>query len=169
MKQRAFILVLALALCLGLCSCYEPPAPEPQPDENTPSEPVADMKVVSDGSLTAIVVEKSNDGMTLEITNSGNDNTVNCTFTSAKIAGHEYQIVQATYESSPLSIMRVGEDKKTVNLTLPSNDFARMKISSSDFKSAEDYNNVDLRYSETYMGDNGPITKTERTISVKNA
>ena len=87
MKQRAFILVLALALCLGLCSCYEPPAPEPQPDENTPSEPVADMKVVSDGSLTAIVVEKSNDGMTLEITNSGNDNTVNCTFTSAKIAG----------------------------------------------------------------------------------
>ena len=127
------------------------------------------MTAVSDGSLTAVVVEKADDGITLEITNSGNENTVSATFTSAKMGGREYQINQATYAESPLSIMRAGEEKKTVNLSLPANDFARIKVSSSDLSSADDYNNVDITYSETYMGDNGPITKTGRTISIKNA
>ena len=65
--------------------------------------------------------------------------------------------------------MRYGDEKKTVNLTLPANDFARVTVSSSDLSSADDYNNVDLTYMETYMGDNGTITKTGRTISIKNA
>ena len=56
-----------------------------------------------------------------------------------------------------------------MNLQLPPNDFARIKVSSRDIKSADEYNNVDLTYTETYMGDNGTITKSGRTISVKNA
>jgi hypothetical protein len=167
MKKRALFLALALSLSLGLVGCYEPA--EPEVDENGHSEPIADMTVVANGSLTAVVVDKSDDGITLEITNSGNENTVAATFTSAKMGGRDYQINQATYESSPLSIMRAGEDKKTVNLSLPSNDFARVTVSSSDLSSADDYNNVDLYYNETYMGDNGPITKTNQTISIKNA
>ena len=167
MKTRALLLSLALALSLGLCGCFEPA--EPAVDENGHSEPVTDMTVVSEGSFTAVVVEKADDGITLEITNSGNDNTVSATFTSAKMGGREYQINQATYADSALSIVRVGEDKKTVNLQLPPNDFARVKVSSRDMTSADDYNNVDLTYNETYMGDNGTITKSGRTISVKNA
>ena len=169
MKKRAFIFALALALSLGLTGCLEQSTPEPEVDESGHSEPVADMTVVSNGSLTAVVVEKADDGITLEITNSENENTVNATFTSAKISGHEYQINQPTYDQSPLSILRVGEEKKTVNLSLPANDFARMKVSSSDLSKADDYNNVDLTYNETYMSDNGPVTKTNQTISVKNA
>ena len=167
MKKRMLFLALALALSLGLAGCYEPAKPEI--DENGHSEPIADMTVVANGSLTAVVVEKTDDGITLEITNSGNDNTVAATFTSAKMGGRDYQINQATYEESPLSIMRAGEEKKTVNLSLPANDFARVTVSSSDLTSADDYNNVDLYYNETYMGDNGPITKTNQTISIKNA
>ena len=167
MKKRMLFLVLALAFCLGLCGCFE--ADEPEVDESGHSEPVADMTVVSDGSLTAVVIEKADDGIMLEITNSENPNTVSATFTSAKMGGRDYQINQATYASSPLSIMRSGEDKKTVNLSLPANDFARVKVSSRDLSSADDYNNVDLTYNETYMGDNGTITKTGRTISIKNA
>lgn len=168
MKKHALFLALALALCLGLVGCYEP-ATEPEIDESGHSKPIADMTVVANGSLTAVVVEKADDGITLEITNSGNDNTVSATFTAAKMGGRDYQINQATYDESPLSIMRSGEESKTVNLSLPSNDFARVKVSSSDLTSADDYNNVDLTYNETYMGDNGPITKTNQTISIKNA
>ena len=169
MNKRSLILALVLAamLCLGLSGCFGPQ--EPVVDENGHSEPIADMTVVTEGSFTAVVIDKSDDGLTLEITNSGNDNTVSATFTSAKISGREYQINQATYADSALSIMRLGEDKKTVNLQLPPNDFARVKVSSRDLTSADDYNNVDLTYNETYMGDNGPITKSGRTISVKNA
>lgn len=169
MKKRSMILAIALAfaLCLGLTGCFEPG--EPAVDENGHSTPVPDMSVVSDGSYSAIVVEKADDGITLEITNSGNDNVVSATFTSAKMGGREYVINQATYADSPLSIMRVGEETKTVNLQLPPNDFARIKISSRDIKSADEYDNVDLTYTETYMGDNGTITKSGRTISVKNA
>ena len=167
MKTRVLPIVFAIALCLGLCGCFG--GGEPEVDENGHSEPIAEMTAVSDGSLTAVVVEKADDGITLEITNSGNENTVSATFTSAKMGGREYQINQATYAESPLSIMRAGEEKKTVNLSLPANDFARIKVSSSDLSSADDYNNVDITYSETYMGDNGPITKTGRTISIKNA
>lgn len=167
MKKRTLIFALALAMCLALCGCLE--QPEPEIDETGHSEPIADIAVVSDGSLTAVVVDKADDGITLEITNSGNDNTVSATFTSAKMGGREYQINQPTYGQSPLSIMRYGEETKTVNLTLPANDFARVKVSSSDLSSADDYNNVDLTFNETYMGDNGTITKTNRTISIKNA
>ena len=86
MKKRSMILAIALAfaLCLGLTGCFEPG--EPQVDENGHSKPVPDMSVVSDGSYSAIVVEKADDGITLEITNSGNDNVVSATFTSAKMA-----------------------------------------------------------------------------------
>ena len=169
MNKRSLVLALALmaALCFGLTGCFEPA--EPAVDENGHSTPIADMTVVSEGSFTAVVIDKADDGITLEITNSGNDNTVSSTFTSAKIGGKEYQINQATYADSALSITRLGEDKKTVNLQLPPNDFARVKVSSRDFSSADDYNNVDLTYNETYMGDNGPITRSGRTISVKNA
>lgn len=167
MKKRSLILALALVFCLGLCACSDPS--EPVIDESGHGEPIADMAVVSDGSLTAVVVAKADDGITLEITNTGNDNTVAATFTSAKMGGREYQISQPSYDTSPVSIVRVGEDKKTLNLSLPANDFARMKVSSSDLTSADDYNNVDLTYNETYMGDNGTITKTGRTISIKNA
>lgn len=168
MNKRALFLACTLALCLGLTGCYEPAA-GPAIDESGHSEPIADMTVVANGSLTAVVVDKADDGITLEITNTGNENTVSSTFTSAKMGGRDYQINQATYDESPLSIMRAGEEKKTVNLSLPPNDFARMKISSSDLSSADDYNNVDLYYNETYMGDNGPITKTNQVISIKNA
>ena len=167
MKTRALPIALALTLCLGLCGCFG--EAEPEVDENGHSAPIAEMTAVSDGSLTAVVVEKADDGITLEITNTGNENTVSATFTSAKISGREYQINQATYAESSLSITRAGEENKTVNLSLPANDFARVKVSSSDLSSADDYNNVDLTYSETYMGDNGTITKTGRTISIKNA
>ena len=127
MKKRAFIFALALAMCLALSGCLE--QPEPVIDETGHSEPIADIAVVSDGSLTAVVVDKADDGITLEITNSGNENTVSATFTSAKMGGREYQINQPTYSQSPLSIMRYGEETKTVNLTLPANDFARVKVS----------------------------------------
>ena len=167
MKKRTLFLALALALCLGLTGCLEPA--EPEIDESGHSEPIADIAVVSDGSLTAVVVDKTDSGITLEITNTGNENTVSATFTSAKMGGRDYQINQATYDDSPLSIMRYGDEKKTVNLTLPANDFARVTVSSSDLSSADDYNNVDLYYNETYMGDNGPITKTNQVISIKNA
>ena len=167
MKKRAFIFALALAMCLALCGCLE--QSEPVIDETGHSEPIADIAVVSDGSLTAVVVDKADDGITLEITNSGNENTVSATFTSAKMGGREYQINQPTYSQSPLSIMRYGEETKTVNLTLPANDFARVKVSSSDLSSADDYNNVDLTLNDTYMCYNGTITKTNRTISIKNA
>lgn len=169
MRKRSLILVLTLAfaLCLGLSGCFDPG--EPEVDDTGHSKPVPDMAVVSDGSFSAIVVEKADDGITLEITNSGNDNVVSATFTSAKMGGREYTINQATYSDSPLSIMRVGEETKTVNLQLPPNDFARIKVSSRDLKSADEYNNVDLTYMETYMGDNGTITKSGRTISIKNA
>lgn len=170
MKKRSLItaLALSLALCLGLCGCLNQQA-EPEVDESGHGKPIADMTVVSEGSLTATVVGKSADGITLEITNSENLNTVNATFTSAKIGGREYQINQPTYAESPLSIVRAGEEGKMLNLKLPANDFARVTVSSSDVTSADGYNNVDLTYNETYMGDNGPITKTDRRISVKNA
>lgn len=165
--KRSIVLALALALCLALTGCFQPA--EPEVDESGHSEPIADMAVVSDGSLSAVVVDKADDGITLEITNSGNDNTVSSTFTSAKLGGREYAINQATYAESPLSIQRYGEEGKTVNLSLPANDFARVKVSSSELSSADDYNNVDLVYTETYMGDDGTITRTGRTISIKNA
>ena len=167
MIKRSLFLVLALVLCLGLFGCSN--SAEPEIDESGHSEPMEDMSVVSDSSLTAVVVAKADDGITLEITNSGNDNTVAATFTSAKMGGREYQINQTEYDKSPLSIVRVGEEGKTVNLSLPPNDFARVKVSSSDLSHAEDYDNVDLAFNETYMGDNGPITKTNRLISIKNA
>lgn len=169
MRKRILFIVLAAVLCLGLYGCLEQQSEEPTVDDEGHAEPVADMTVVSNGSLSALVVGKDADGITLEITNSGNDNTINATFNSAKIGGREYDINQADYADSPLSIMREGEETKTVNLKLTPNDFARLKISSTDLSSSDDYNNVDLTYTETYMGDKGAVTKTGRTISVKNA
>lgn len=169
MKKHALLLVFAVVFCLGLCGCLEQPTSEPAVDETGHSEPIPDMAVVSDGSLSAVVVGKAADGITLEITNSGNDNTISATFTSAKLGGREYDIKPAGYADSPLSIVRDGETEKTMNLSLPANDFVRLKVSSTDLTSEDDYDNVDLVYSETYMGDDGPVTKTGRTISIKNA
>ena len=167
MKKRIVFLALAMALCLGLCGCFEPAQPEL--DEDGHETPLTDMTVVSDGSLSAVVVEKADDGITLEVTNSGSDSSISATFTSVKISGHEYTLNQSTYADSPVSIIRSGSDSKTVNLKLSANDFARMKVSSSELSSSDDYNNVDLTYSETYMSNNGTVTKTGRTISIKNA
>ena len=165
MKKRVLALIAALVLCLGLCGCFEPSKLDP----SVPAEPIPDMKVVTDGSFSATVIAKEDSGITLEVTNSKNDNKVSATFTSVKISGKEYSLNQSTYDESPLSITRMGVEGKTMNLSLPPNDFARIKVSSSELGSADDYNNVDLRYSETYMSDNGPVTKTNKTISVKNA
>lgn len=166
MRNRIALIVLALALCLGLglVGCEEQVS-----DEDLDSTPVSDMAVVSGGSLSAVVLAKDDEGIVLEVSNNENLNTVSVTFTSAKIGGKDYPINSTTFNDSPLSIIRVGSDGKTMNLSLPSKDFARIRISSSEFSSADDYNNVDLIYSETYMGDNGTITKTGQLISVKNA
>lgn len=165
MFKRALILVAALALCMGLCSCYEPSELDP----TVRAEPIPDMKVVTDGSFTATVVGKEDDGITLEVTNSENSNKVSATFNAVKISGKEYSLNQATYDESPVSITRTGVDGKTMNLSLPPNDFARIKVSCSELSRADDYNNVDVIYSETYMSDNGPVTKTGKRISIKNA
>lgn len=164
MNKRIVAFISALALSLALCGCFETPAPDPE----APAEPIPDMKVVSDGSFDATVIGKEDDGITLEITNSDEMNKIAATFTSVKISGKEYPLNQSTYADSPVSITRTGYDGKTLNLSLPAQDYARIKITSSDLHSASDYNNVDLTYSETHMGDH-PITKTGKTISVKNA
>jgi hypothetical protein len=171
MIKRILVIFAAFMLCMGLVGCLETPVMEQGKGEGNKTEEAShpDMKVVTDGSFTAEVINKADDGITIEVTNSKNDNEVGATFTSAKINGKEYQINQATFAESPLSIERVGYEGKTSNLRLPANDYARLKISSSDFSSANDYNNVDLMYSETYMSDNGTVTKTGKTISVKNA
>ena len=166
MGKRTALVILALALCLGLglVGCEEQVS-----DEDLESTPIADMAVVSGGSLSAIVLAKDDDGIVLEVANNENLNTVSVTFTSAKISGKDYPINSATYADSPLSITRAGTEDKLMNLSLPSKDFARIRVSSNELSSADDYNNVDLTYSETYMGDNGTITKTGQLISVKNA
>lgn len=169
MFRKLILLAFVAALSLCLCGCLEQQQTNPTVDESGHSNPIPDMTVVSNGSLSAVVVGKGDDGIVLEITNSGNDNTVNATFTSVKIGGREYEINQTDYSESPLSIVRDGEDSKTLNLNLSANDFARLKVSSSELSNADDYNNVDLTFNETYMGDNGSVTKTNRTISIKNA
>jgi hypothetical protein len=170
MIKKFILLAFAAALSLCLCGCLEQQqTTDPAVDETGHSDPIPDISVVSNGSLSAVVVGKGDDGIVLEITNSGNENTINATFTSVKIGGQEYEINQADYESSPLSIVRDGESSKTINLNLAANDFVRLKVSSSELSSADDYNNVDLTFNETYMGDNGSVTKTNRSISIKNA
>lgn len=164
MNKRILAIIAALALCLSLCGCLE----TAETDAEAPAEPVPDMKVVSDGSFDAVVIAKEDDGITLEVKNSDEMNKVSATFTSVKISGKEYALNQSTYADSPVSITRTGYEGKTLNLSLPANDYARIKISSRDLHSASDYNNVDLTYSETHMSDH-PITKTGKTISVKNA
>lgn len=166
MKKRILVIAAMMVLCFGLFGCLETEQPI---SEDEPATPIPDMKVVCDGSFTATVIAKEDDGITLEVTNSENMNKVSATFTSAKISGKEYPISQTTFQDSPLSITRAGYDGKVMNLSLTANDFARIKVSSSELHSSGDYNNVDLTYSETYMGDNGTITKTGKTISVKNA
>lgn len=167
MNKRLLALIAALALCLGLCGCLETPE-DPEADILTPAEPLLDMKTVSDGSFEATVIAKEDDGITLEMRNRDDMNKVSATFTAVKINGKEYTLNQSTYAESPVSITRTGYEGKTLNLTLPANDFARIKVASSDLHSASDYNNVDLTYSETHM-DEHPVTKTGKTISIKNA
>lgn len=158
MRRLLAMVLLACCASFGLAGCLE---------TEVHYEAPANLAITSEGSLTAELVEKTDQGITIILSNASNPNTVTATFTSVKFGDKEYKINQATYDSDPVSIRR-GEDK-AINLQVPNNDTATITLSSSELSSAEDYSNVDITYSETCMSENGPKTLTGMRITIRNA